>query len=363
MTLRSTPIPLLALLALLASGPVALAGQGGAPRVPTVLRAPSARPVPPVRARVLEATEGDEQESTDTTLSVPARSRLSLESFGGDIVVSGWDRNTVRVRAEHEPRTRIVMDVRPAAVTLRAIKRIRQPALGDRGKAWFDDVDLPSRVDYRLTVPRWMSLGLSGLNSSISIEGVDGDVSAEVVNGTVVVRGGRGLVRAGSINGTVEVVGARGSVEASSVNEGITLRNVEGPVRAESVNGDVELFEIGSNAVEVSTVSGDLRYEGALRAGGSYRFESHSGDLTVILPERPDVTVSVDTYSGEFASSFPAQSKSTFTSARGRGKEFEFTLGDGRAELSMQSFSGLIRLARAGEPAGHGRTVYIRKDK
>ena len=346
-----------ALIALLVSSAGAYADEGDAPR------AQSVRPVPPVRPHAPEAAAEDEQVSTDTTLSVPARSRLALENFSGDIVVSGWDRNTVRIRAGHEPRTRIHLDVRPATVVVRAVTHLRLPDLGDRRHARVEEIEIPSRVDYWLTVPRWMSLGLSGLNSSISVEGVNGDVSAEVVNGSVVVRGGRGSIRLESMNGVVEATGVRGSVEASSVNQGITLRDVEGRVRAESVNGGVELFGIVSEAVEASTVSGNLRYEGVLRAGGSYRFESHSGDVTVALPERPDVTVSVDTYSGEFASSFPAQSKSTFTSVRGRGKEFEFTLGDGRAELSMKSFSGVMILTRAGEPAGHARSVFIRRDK
>jgi hypothetical protein len=46
-----------------------------------------------------------------------------------------------------------------------------------------------------------------------------------------------------------------------------------------------------------------------------------------------------------------------------RGKQFEFTLGDGRAELSLESCSGLIRLERAGEPAGPSRVVHIPRDK
>ena len=177
----------------------------------------------------------------------------------------------MRVQAGHKPRTRIKVDVRPATVVVRAVTSLRLPDLGDRRHARVEEIEIPSRVDYRLTVPRGMSLGLSGINSSISVEGVEGDVSAEVVNGSVEVRGGRGSVRLESINGKVTVIGARGSVEASSVNEGITLRDVAGRVRAESVNGNVDLLGIVSEAVEASTVSGGLRYEGALRAGGPAR--------------------------------------------------------------------------------------------
>jgi hypothetical protein len=357
-----------ALIAMLVLGTGAYADEGDGPRAPRDPRAP-ASPAPPAHAalpappQIHALAEKDERESSDTTLSVPPRGRLELENLSGAILVSAWDRSAMRVQAEHEPRTRIQVDVRPATVMLHTVRRIRIPDPGDLRHARIEEIDIPSRVDYRLTVPRWMSLRLSGINSRISVEGVEGDVSAEAVNGSVTVRGGRGSIRVNSVNGGVEVTGVRGSVEAGSVSEGVTLRDVEGRVRVESVSGDVDLERIVSDAVEASTVSGDLRYSGTLRPGGSYQLESHSGDLTVILPEHPDVAISVSTYSGEFTSSFPARSRSTFTSVRGRGKEFEFTLGDGRAELSLESFSGLIRLARAGEAAGRVPVVYIRRDK
>jgi hypothetical protein len=355
-----------ALIALLVSSAGAHADEGEAARAP---RAP-ASPAPPVRlvrparppAPIRVAAE-DGRESTDTTLSVPPRGRLELENLSGAILVSAWDRGTMRVQAEHAPRTRVLVDVRPATVTLRTVRRIRIPDLDGSRHARNEEIEIPSRVDYRLTVPRWMSLRLSGINSQISVEGVDGDVSAEAVTGSVTIRGGRGAIRANSINGEVEITGVHGSVEAESVNDGVTLRDVEGRVRVETVRGDVGLERIDSDAVEASTVSGNLRYSGVLRPGGSYQFESHSGDLTVVLPERPDVAVSVDTYSGEFTSSFPVQSKSMSTSVRGRGKEFDFTLGEGRAELSLESFSGLIRLVRAVEVARSPRQILIRRDK
>ncbi len=354
-----------ALIALLASSAGAWAAGAGEPRAPRAPARPAApeRAVPPAPPHPPELAGDDEPESTDTTFSVPPRGRLELENLSGDIVVSGWDRSAMRVRAEHGPRTHLEMDVRPATVRLRSVRRIRIPMLGNSRHERVEDIEVPSRVEYRLTVPRWMSMRLSGVNSVISVAGVEGDVSAETVNGPVTVRGGRGSIRANSINGPVEITGARGSVEAGSMNDGVILRDVEGRVRIETVSGDVALERIVSDAVEAATVSGNLRYSGALSPGGSYRLESHSGDLTVILPERPDVTVSVDTYSGEFTSSVPMQSKSTSTVVRGRGKEFNFTLGDGRAELSLESFSGFIRLVRATEPAPRVRVVKVRRDK
>jgi DUF4097 and DUF4098 domain-containing protein YvlB len=347
-----------ALIALLVSNVGAHAGWADGTRAP---RAP-ARPAPAAPLLSPAPAGEDGRESTDTTLSVPARGRLELENLSGAILVSVWDRSAMRVRAEHGPRTRVEVDVRPATVTLRSIRRLRIPDPGNPRRPRIAELDIPSRVDYRLTVPRGMSLRLSGVNSGISVEGVEGTVSAEAVNGPVTVRGGRGPVRANSINGGVEITGVHGSVEAESVNDGVVLRDVEGRVRVESVSGDVELEGIASDAVEGSTVSGDLRFSGSLLPAGSYRFESHSGDVTVVLPERPDVVVSMSTYSGNFESSFQGQS-STMTSRKGLGKEIELTLGEGRAELSLESFSGLIRLVRAGEAAARAPASRVRRDK
>ena len=355
-----------ALIALLVLGTGARADEGGGPGAPRAPRAPAvrtARPAPAVAPAVPVPEAGDAWESTDTTLAVPARARLELDNFSGEILVSAWDRSAMRVQARGGPGTHVGIDVGPVAVALHSLRRLQIPDLGGRHRMRVEETGIPARVDYRLTVPRRMSLRLSGVNSRISVEGVEGDVSAEAVTGSVTVRGGRGTVRVNSVNGGVEVSGVRGSVEAGSVSEGVVLRDVEGRVRVESVSGDVGLEQIVSDAVEASTVSGDLRYSGTLRPGGSYQLESHSGDLTVVLPERPDVAISVSTYSGEFTSSIPVQGRSTSTSVRGQGKEFDFTLGDGRAELSLASFSGLIRLVRAGEPAGHAREVFIRRDK
>jgi DUF4097 and DUF4098 domain-containing protein YvlB len=281
---------------------------------------------------------------TETTVVAPRHARLELESLGGEIVVSGWDRNTVRVVADHPPGARVTVTVQPAAVVVKARGQVRVPEPEPARGARVRTVTVPVRVDYRLSVPRGMSLRLTGVDSEIRVEDVRGDVNARTVNGPVRVRGGRGAVRVGAINGDVEVADVLGLVEASSMNERVLLRDVEGRVRAETVRGDLDLARVLSQAVEASTVSGNLRYEGSISPGGAYRFESHSGDVVVVMPARPDAAVKVETYEGSFQSSFPVPAGRPHL-----GREFEFLLGDGRAEVELASFSGAIRLVREGE--------------
>jgi len=275
---------------------------------------------------------------------VRAKSRLTLEDFGGSIRVSAWDRNALRVRAEHEPDTHIEIEAGPATVTVAAVRLLRIPGGLRARDVRIERVNIPAMVDYELTVPRWMGLKLSGVNTDIDVSGVESDVSAETVTGDVTLRGGKGSIKLSSINGGVEAVGARallGAIEVGAVSGDIVLRDVIGRIRVESVNGDIQLYRVASDDVEASTVSGSVRYDGAFDPGGTYHFASHSGDLVVALPDNPDLTVSVDTFNGEFQSGFPLRLEGVK-----RGKQFNFTLGAGRADLGLESFSGTIRLVR-----------------
>jgi len=90
-------------------------------------------------------------------------------------------------------------------------------------------------------------------------------------------------------------------------------------------------------------VSGDVTYEGSIKDGSHYRFATHNGDVTVAIPDKANVTVSVATFNGDFDSSFPVSVTNT-TKHR-----FTFTIGSGNARLELETFNGDIRLRRPGQ--------------
>jgi hypothetical protein len=95
--------------------------------------------------------------------------------------------------------------------------------------------------------------------------------------------------------------------------------------------------------VEVSTVNGEIFYEGTIRDRGVYRFTSHNGDVAVALPNTANATVNVSTFSGEFASDFPVMLSETKP-----GRRFCFTVGRGSAQVQLESFQGTIHIFRPG---------------
>ena len=262
---------------------------------------------------------------TDTTFKVKPGTRLNLSNFGGEIAVQAWGKNLVHIAATHSTRVRVMIEEAGPNLEVQARSR--------RG--------LPAKVDYQISVPKWMPLTLSGIYGDVSVTGSRAEVSAETVKGNVSVTGGEGYIKATSVEGSVHVNGTRGRLELSSVNDEVNVNDAEGEISIEAVNGDVLLQRVKSRRVEVGTVNGDVIYLGSIERGGRYRFASHNGDLELAVPDLADATVSVATFNGEFESNFPVELTETK-----KGKRFGFTLGKGSALIELETFGGTVKLRR-----------------
>jgi DUF4097 and DUF4098 domain-containing protein YvlB len=264
---------------------------------------------------------------TDQTVPVTRGMRLGVNNFAGEVVVHSWDKDLLRVQARHSMHTRVGIKTAPGGISI--------DASGPAGS-----------VDYDITAPSWMPIKIEGTYNFVTVDGVQSEVSAETVRGDIVVKGGTGFVTAKSVEGEVIVEGARGRVTANSVNEGIKITGASGEISAETINGSITLSRVESTSVDVSTVNGDISYEGTASDSGKYRFTTHNGDISVTLPETANVTFSVRIYNGDFSSSLPV--KGPGAGEARKGKRLIYTLGTGAAEMELESFGGEIRLRRAG---------------
>jgi DUF4097 and DUF4098 domain-containing protein YvlB len=269
----------------------------------------------------------------DTTVPAQRGQRLEVNSFGGEINVKSWARNAVRVQATPSSRTEVSVSTAGSTVSIRTE--------GRRGPA--------SAVDLAITAPTWMALDLSGVYTDVTVEGIRAPVTVETVQGEVEVAGGEGLVSLRSVQGSVSLRGAKGRIQVHSVNEDVHVTDASGEITAETVNGEIELEKVNATSLDASTVNGDVSYEGPIHNGGRYSLSSHKGDITLAVSPATNAAVSVSTFSGDFESEFPV----TLTEGR-KGKRFNFTLGNGSAQVTLESFQGTVRLVRPGSSAARG---------
>jgi hypothetical protein len=246
---------------------------------------------------------------SDTTLVVPKGLDLDVANYSGEVLIDAWSKSAIRIRTEHADQDKVLVSSMDHGLLIKAYSK----HMADRG------------AEIRLTVPAWMNLDISGIHTDVVIAGTEGQVRVETVHGDVVVKGGRR------------------SIDLATVNQDICLSDASGTVAAETVNGDAYLWRIDADSVSVSTVNGEIAYEGTIKDEGAYRFASHNGDIALGIPRDAKAAVAVSTFSGEFESNFPV----TLTEARG-GKRFQFCVGGCSARVELESFQGTIQIYKAG---------------
>ena len=261
---------------------------------------------------------------TDQSVPVSHGARLAIDNYAGEVVIHAWDKDAVRVQARHNAR---------AKVTIRTESNIVTIGAGSNGS-----------VDYEINAPAWMPVTVEGQFDFVTIEGVQAEVSVSTVRGDIVLKG-VGPATAKTIEGAIEVDGARGRITLSSVNEDVKVTGGTGEIAADTTNGSITLAHVQSSSVEITSVNGDVSYDGTFADKGHYSFSTHNGDITMTVPATANATFNVRTYSGEFSTSLTVKGPDTSTVRR--GKRVSYTLGNGSAEIELESFGGDIRLRRA----------------
>ncbi len=197
------------------------------------------------------------------TYTLATGGRVELDNINGDVHISTWDRNEVKVDAvkyagskDRIGDARIEVDSSAERVSIRTKYRDR-----DNTFNWGSRNNPPS-VEYTLTVPRTVRLD-----------------EIKLINGELDITGVTGEVHASCINGKLEAHNLSGRAELSTINGHLDARFDQLPgssVELKSVNGSVELtIPSDSKAeIEASTISGRIENDFGLHVN-NHRFVGH----------------------------------------------------------------------------------------
>ena len=256
---------------------------------------------------------------------------VEIENPAGSIHVVGWDKNEVAVTG-----------------SLGA----RAEGLEFRGGAHRTSISVETegnphsvRSDLKIQVPAGSRLEIEGFAATIRIEGVNGPVTAETVNGTITMTGGSKEVNLQSVNGSVEVTSPATRVHAEAVNGSVTVREASGEVEASTVNGTLTVIGGTFTRAGLETVSGRIVFEGSARQVG--HLERRVGErLGGPDPAR---------LASPRTSPSPASAATSRTSwgrprarpaAGPRRRSFRSAPAPGGAKVSVETLSGNIRLRK-----------------
>ena len=274
----------------------------------------------------------DSRSNIDTSFAFDRRGLVSLTIGSGDIVVTAWDRDQIRVHATSESGG-VRLDASNARVSVELSNRY-----GGGGDSRFE-----------VTVPTGVRIIARAQSGDIAISGTQGEVDARSQSGDIKVDDVVNRLDIGTLSGDIEVHNAMGDVQIKSVSGDIRLTDFKGDFEGETVSGSIDLRNAVARSVRSHTTSGDLSYEGSIDPSGRYELSAHSGDIRLGIPSNASAQLSVSTWSGALESDFPITLRpGEHGIGTGQAKRFTFDIGGGAARISAETFSGDITISSRG---------------
>lgn len=255
---------------------------------------------------------------------------VSIENLAGSTRVTGWERAEVQVKGTVCERCQLALAGTDKQVKVEVEAEHVNPMSG--------------KSDIEVMVPAGSTVSVEGFAVTIAIAGVTGAIRAETVNGTISHAGGGRDVQLQSVNGAVESVKPSGRVRVEAVNGPVTVREASGELEASTVNGKLTVAGGSFTRVQLETVAGGVRFEGAVAPKGSLKVESVSGPVELFFPAGFGADFSVSTFNGAVTNELgpPAEKTSDFMPHR----ELTFTSGPGGARVSVETLSGTVAIRK-----------------
>ncbi len=201
--------------------------------------------------------------------------RVELDNINGDVHISSWDRNEVKVDAvkyagtkERLEDAKIEIDSEKDSLSIRT--KYREHDLNFNWGSHYN----PAGVEYTLTVPRTVRLDeIKLINGELDLAGVSGEVRASCINGRLDARDLAGRTHLSTVNGRLEARFeqlAANWVELNSVNGSLELTipsDSQAEIEASTVSGGIS-NDLGLHVNHHQMVGHDLR--GQMGNGGTH---------------------------------------------------------------------------------------------
>lgn len=291
-------------------------------------------------ALALQATAAAAATPVDQTRPLAADGRVRVSNISGQIIVNTWDKPQVHITGS------LGKGVEKLAIEgdsqyLRIEVKYPQNQGGWLGFGKRTRAE-PSVI--QVLVPRRAAVELQAVSADVDVEGVHGRrLEIDAVSGDVKVAASRpGEARFENVSGDLDLHLDTAQITAESVSGDVLLRGaLTGDVDVESVSGNIIVASTRLRRLEVSTVSGDADLRVGVDAGGSVSADTVSGTLNLVLPKGSGARIQAESFSGDIRSPVGRVEHED----HGPGSSLDARLGDGRAEVNLESFSGDIRIS------------------
>jgi DUF4097 and DUF4098 domain-containing protein YvlB len=270
------------------------------------------------------------QKKTERRLALGMEGAIRISNMVGSVVVHGWAKDTVLVRAALAPGDDLQVGGGYSGVKMFVESANERDPKPTRLEVW-----VPSRV----------RLWVKTATAAIDVDGVEGALDLYVVSGSIDVNGSPRELNAEAIDGDIHIVGSPPWVRAKSASGSVTFQGSSSDASFSTVSGPLKIVGGTLERARFETVTGDIAFSGKFERGGAFDFDTHSGAIDIAIPDRAGASFSVVSIAGKIANGL---SKNSPIAGRfGRGEELTMDAGGGGPRVSVRTFKGPVTLRRA----------------
>lgn len=279
------------------------------------------------------AAAAQSQVKVERGLRLDADGSIRITNLVGSVRVTGWNRDSVSLRASLPKGDKVFMGGGP-----RGMKMFIEP-LNDRNPQ-------PTRLE--VMVPARAKVWVKTATAEIDVSEVTGELDLYVVGGKIRVSGRPAELNAEAIDGDIEVNGRPGWLRAKSASGSVTLNGSSSDVSVSTVSGGITVNSVPADGngkferAKIETVTGPIRFNGDIEKAAAIDFNTHSGTLDIAIPRRTGADFEVASIAGTITNelNFARPVKGRY----GRGSELVMMNANGGARVTVRSFKGPVTL-------------------
>jgi DUF4097 and DUF4098 domain-containing protein YvlB len=249
---------------------------------------------------------------------VGAHPVITIHNPDGIVTIKAWTR----------PEVKLVGDSQSDKVEIDADQTGNRVDLNVRTVA--DDISPEElRANFELFVPEDAELQIHNDSGSVAVQDVTGDMALDTIAAGIALQDASGYLSIRTVGGAVQCIRCAGRIEITSIS------------------GNVKLLDMRSYSVRAQTTRGDIVFDGAFLANGTYRLTNYSGLIDVRLSPDDSFDLSATSVKGK------VQNDANLTPAaprKGPVSRFAQSLfsvyNQGKAKVELKSFDGTINIHR-----------------
>ena len=271
--------------------------------------------------------------------SVDADAEIEIYNVAGSILVTGWDRDEVRVSGtlgEGTDRLEFENDGSQVEITVVVERQRRRNPERRVGESHLE-----------IMVPRNATLDIEAMASSITVTEVGGAVRMQTSAGHITFTGDSAEIEADNSAGDIEVSTTSNvaEIDAENMAGNVFVQVGGGDVSANTVTGSVRVVGGTLREGDFESTSGTIYFEGAIAGDGELDFTNFNGNIDLLIPEGTAASFDITTYAGSIETEFGFQGQRVEQFSP--EQEAEFTLGDGAdASVSIEAFGGSVTIRK-----------------